>query len=290
VALLIERMTGIGLGETDDIDDLTALAAICRRLDGIPLAIELAAARTKVLAPRALLARLERPLELLTGGPRDTPARHQALRNTFDWSYELLTEFDQRVFRHLGAFVGGCTFEAAARLCELPGVDIEFVDALGRLVDSGLVCRVDRGSAAEPRLVLLEPVREYALEQLQARGERDAALARHADTYLEFAETADPQMRKRRQSEWFPRMEREHANLLVALRWFIDHAAAEQSMRMIYALCMFWWVHCFMREGSERMEEVLALPVPDPIPEAVEFARASALTAAAALAFWKGDY
>jgi len=291
VALLMERMAGVGFGGTRDPDDLAAIAGICRRLDGIPLAIELAAARAKVLSPRALLARLERPIELLSGGPRDMPARHQALRRTFDWSYELLVEADQRLFRSLGVFVGGCTFDAAARVSNVPaGQDISFIDALGRLVDSGLVNRVDHGTASEARLVLLEPVREYALEQLRENREEDVIREGHATTYLELVELAEPQMRGPRQREWLVRLDREHANALVALRWFVDHGDVERSLRMTYALCLFWWARGFTRDGLERVEEALALPAPEPPHPSMAMARAGALLAAGVLQFWHADF
>jgi predicted ATPase len=291
VVLLMERMAGFGVSRSADPDDLVAMAGICRRLDGIPLAIELAAARTKVLSPPALLTWLKRPIELLSGGPRDMPARHQALRSTFDWSYELLAEADQRLFRTLGAFVGGCTFDAAARVCEAPSrQELGFIDALGRLVDSGLVGRVDHGAAEEARLVLLEPVREYALEQLQANDEADAVRERHATMYLELLELAEPEMRGPRQREWLVRLDHEHANALVALRWFVDHGDAERSLRMTYALGAFWWARGFTREGLTRVEEALALPVPEPLPASVAIARAGVLLAAGVFRFWQGDF
>jgi len=290
VALLIERMASVGLAVSGEPDDLAALASICRRLDGIPLAIELAAARAKVLPPPALLARLERPLELLTGGPRDTPARHQALRKTFEWSYELLSDADQRLFRQLGVFVGGCTFEAAARVSGAHMADIGFVDALGRLVASGLVSRQDYSAGQEPRLGLLEPVREYALEQLQANGERDAALDRHATTFLELAERADPELRGLHEREWLARLDREHGNMLVALRWLLDLGDVERSLRLAGALGMFWWVRGFTREGLERIEQALALRAPEPEGASVRTARAHALALAGAALFWHGQF
>jgi predicted ATPase/DNA-binding CsgD family transcriptional regulator len=289
VALLIERMAGIGLAGGTTTNDLAALAAICRRLDGIPLAIELAAARAKVLSPQALLGRLERPLELLTGGPVDKPVRHQALRSTFEWSYQLLSAADQRLFRCLGVFVGGCSVESAARVAGVePADDIGFIDALGRLVDSGLVSRVDFSAAPEPRVKLLEPVREYALELLEAHGEYAAMQQRHVEAYLVLAELAQPEMQGHQQRLWQARLDRDHANALQALRWCVDHGEAELGQRLTAALGMYWWIRGFVREGLERMQSVLALSQSESTPHALS-ARARATAYAGALQFWHGQ-
>ncbi|MBV9597481.1 MAG: tetratricopeptide repeat protein [Chloroflexi bacterium] len=290
VALLLERMGRVGVADTQELDDLVALAEICRRLDGIPLAIELAAARARLLPPRAMLARLERPLNLLTAGPRDTPARHQTLRKTFDWSYDLLTDVDQKLFRQLGVFVGGCTIEAAARVSDGHSpVDVMFLDSLGRLVEASLLRREEQGPAREARLSMLEPIREYALERLQASGEADLVRQRHAIAYLELAELADPELRGARQTEWLARLERDHGNLRVAQRWFIERGDVERSLRMAAALSWFWWISGFIREGLERLKEVLAQQAPHPRGALVTLARANALCGAGVLAYQQGD-
>lgn len=291
VALLVERMARVGVPAGADSTQLAALANICRRLDGIPLAIELASARAKVLAPTGVLARLDRPLDLLTAGPRDRPARHQALRNTFEWSYDLLAEPERKIFRHLGVFAGGCTLDALARVCGETPSSVAFLDSLERLMDSGLVSRITlSGAPAEPRLVLLEPVREYALELLRDAGEFQTACEQHAATYLDLVERANREIRGPAEREWLPRLERAHANALVALRWFIDSRAAEGSLRLSAALGMFWWVRGFTREGLQRVEEALALPMPDPASARLRLAHAVALSIAGALMFWLGDY
>jgi predicted ATPase len=167
VSMLIERMTAAGLSATLARAEAQPLAEICARLGGIPLAIELAAARVRVLPPRVLLDRLSRPLELLTSGARDHADRHQTLRRTFDWSFELLATSDQVLFAQLGVFVGGFTIEAAESVCNAlsaPGIDV--LDALSRLVESSLVRSVPQAGSTQPRLALLEPVREYALDRL----------------------------------------------------------------------------------------------------------------------------
>src|SRR5262245_23873478 len=168
-----------------------AIAEICHRLDGMPLAIELAAARIKLFAPEALLRRLERRLPLLTGGPRDLPARQRTLRTTIDWSYQLLDAGERRLFARLGVFVGGCTLEAVEAVCTAegePGWDV--LDGLAALVDQSLV-RQEEGLDSEPRFVMLETIREYASEQLVARGELEATRHQHAGYYLTFAQAAE---------------------------------------------------------------------------------------------------
>lgn len=191
VKLLVERLGAVGLQADATEDEPRALAGICRRLDGIPLAIELAADRARVLGLSGLAARLDRPLQLLSGGVRDVPPRHQALRLAFDWSYELLTQCERRIFRQLGVFVGGCTYEAAAVVCGADSGDVQFLDALERVVESGLVRRVEPPGASESRLVLLEPVREYALERLQETNEEGLARQRHATAYVDLCELAN---------------------------------------------------------------------------------------------------
>jgi non-specific serine/threonine protein kinase len=292
VALLLEGMDRVGLTGGTDPQDLVVLADICRRLEGIPLAIELAAARARLFPPRALLDRLRHPLELLTGGPRDTPARHQAIRKTFDWSYDLLADSDQRLFRNLGVFLGGCTVEAAARVTvAATAADVEFVDALERLLESSLVRRSASAPAGkEPRLVLLEPVREYALERLDASGEADDVRQRHAIVYLELAELADLELKGPRQGEWIARLEREHGNLRLALRWFIECGDVARSLRMAAALSWFWWVRGYGREGLERFSEVLSLPSPEPPNGSLAMVRARALSGAGVLLYWHGDF
>jgi non-specific serine/threonine protein kinase len=289
VELLVERMAGLGVrGDWDGVE-LASLAGVCRRLDGIPLALELAAARARLLPPAELLARLERPLDLLSAGMRDSPDRHQALRTTFGWSYELLGESDRRLFRHLGVFVGGCTFDAAARVCDLDAGEIAFVDALGRLIDSGLVSRVQHKDP-RPRLHLLEPVREYALEQLQPHAELEAAQERHALAYLDLAELVEPMLFGPHESEWLPRLEPEHANTLVALRWFLNRQDVERSLRLAAALASPWLIRGFTREGLGLIEEALALTPAQPEDESQRVVRGTAFSRAGALTYWTGDW
>ena len=167
-----------------------AVAEICRRLDGLPLAIELAAARVKLLAPQAMLARLERRLPLLTGGARDLPERQRTLRDTIAWSYDLLDEPERRLFRRLAVFVGGCTLEAAEAVCNADGdLGIDVFDGIASLVDKSLL-RQEDGPDGEPRFTMLETIREYGLEQLQASGEEAAIRRRHLAWFSDFATVA----------------------------------------------------------------------------------------------------
>ena len=252
--------------DTRDTAQAAALAEICRRLDGIPLAIELAAARARLLPPIALLAHLDHPLDILTHGQRDHPTRHQTLRQTFDWSYDLLDDDDQRLFRHLGVFAGSFTLEQMARVC-LVGSETPttFFDCVDQLIESSLVRPAPKNSSGEIRLLLLEPIREYALEQLERSREADVARVRHALAYLELAERAAPEMNGPDQGAWLERLERDDGNLRVALRSLIDRGDVEGGLRFSAALSWFWWVRGHAREGLDQLREVLALHsvVPD---------------------------
>ena len=255
VALFLERARDarpdLELGDAD----LAAVAALCRRLDGLPLALELAAARVKVLPPRALLARMEAALPLLTGGPRDLPARQRTLRDALAWSYDLLAEEERAVFRRLGVFAGGFDLDAVAALCPAPGT----LDVLARLVDHSLV-RVGGAADGEPRFVLLETVREYALDRLAERGEADAVRRAHARHFAALAEAAAAALHGPRQAPWLDRLEREHANFRAALRWALDGGEAGLGLRLGAALWWFWFVRGRWSEGLAWLEALLALP------------------------------
>ena len=207
------------------------MAEICVRLDGLPLAIELAAARIKLLPPQAMLARLGRRLELLRGGARDVPDRHQTLRHAIAWSYDLLEAGEQALFRRLAVFAGGCTLEAAEAVCQAvhdpaagPGQSLEVLDGVASLVDKSLLRQQEQASG-EPRFRMLETIREYGLECLTASGEEPAVRRAHADYYLALVEAAEPALTGPEQATWLERLEAEHDNLRAALRW------AEESWR-----------------------------------------------------------
>jgi non-specific serine/threonine protein kinase len=232
----------------------TAVAGVCRTLDGLPLAIELAAAWTKVLPPPTLLARLERRLPLLTGGPRDGPTRHQTMRDAIAWSYGLLTPNEQALFRRLAVFAGGCTLAAAEAICGgQDDLGCEVLAVVATLADQGMVRR-EEGSDGEPRFLMLETLREYGHEQLEANCNREEVLGRHAEYFLQFAETAARAFRGADEAAWIDRLEADHANLRLALTWTAEHGGAEALLRFAAALWWFWHIHGHKHEGRGWLE------------------------------------
>lgn len=227
------------------------ITRICARLDGLPLAIELAAARLKLLSPQAILQRLENSLQLLTGGPQDMPAHQQSLRATLDWSYHLLTPAEQQVFRQLGVFVGGCTLDAAAFLIQLPVAST--FDLISSLLDKNLI-RQETQADGEPRLFLLETVREYALEQLAHNGEDAAARLAHTTFFTQLTETAEPYLTGPEQAHWFDRLERDHHNLRAALRWAVDDSPVLAAC-LAGAVWRFWYARGYYHEGRGWLEK-----------------------------------
>lgn len=261
-----------------------AVAQICHRLDGLPLAIELAAARVKMLSPGAMLARLDRRLEVLTGGPRDLPARQQTLRQAIAWSDELLDPEEQGLFRRAAVFVGGFTLEAVEAVV---GKDdaIDVLSAMTSLVDKSLL-RQDEGQGnLETRFSMLESVREYALERLAEAGETQRLHARHAEYFLAFAEHAEAGLIGAHQAGWLASVQQEHDNLRAALQWLTKHGPADHGLRMAAALRRFWRARGYLREGRQQLAALLALPEAGGSP-----ARAKALHAAGWLAREQGDY
>jgi predicted ATPase/DNA-binding XRE family transcriptional regulator len=270
-------------------DGLRVLAEICRRLDGLPLAIELAAARVKVLAPPALLARLHHRLEVLTGGPRDVPMRQQTMRNTIAWSYDLLEAAEQALFRRLSIFLGGFTLEATQAICQLPGGDeLNGLEGLSSLVEKHLLL-VEEQEDGEPRLGMLETVREYGLESLNMSGERQAIQRAHAAYFLSVAEAAEPHLMGREQAVWMSQLEREHDNLRAVLTWARDAGESEIGLRLARALWFFWIVHGYLSEGRGWFESMLALGQGNTTVEVVRW-RGRALWAAGVLAVVQCDY
>jgi predicted ATPase/DNA-binding XRE family transcriptional regulator len=231
VALFVQRVQAVKPTFALTMGNAPAVATICARLDGLPLAIELAAARGKVFTPQALLARLDRRMGLLTEGARDLPERQRTLRQAIAWSYDLLEARDQRLFRRLAVFLGGWTLEAAEAVCDAGGdsedsvLEDSVLEGLTSLVDKSLVV-ADEGAQGgpnaastqgEPRFTMLETLREYGLERLAASGEEEALRRRHLDYYLRLAETAEPALKGPGQATWLARLEREHDNLRAAL-------------------------------------------------------------------------
>jgi len=264
VALFLQRAWAINPDFQLTDTNAAAIASICLRLDGLPLAIELAAARIKLLSPQELLVRLEDPLAVLTGGPRDLPVRQQTLRNTLHWSYQLLSAWEQHLFRLLSVFVGGCTMEAAEAVSASQiaiSQEHRVLDGLASLISKSLTLTVQQ--EGEPsRLFLLETIREYGLECLKASGEMERVRAAHAEYYLRLAEEAEQHLSGREQACWLARLEREHSNLRAGLQWFLDQAeqgaSREMALRLATALGEFWLIRGHGSYGRLALERALA--------------------------------
>ena len=238
-------------------ENASPVREICARLDHLPLAIELAAARTKVLSLEAILDKLQRPLELLTGGPRDMPVRQQTFRDAIAWSYSLLTEAEQRLFRRLCVFSGGCTLEAAEAVCNT-GLDlgVDVMEGLSSLVDKNLVQRTDRG-LAEPRFAMLQTVREFATEEFETKGEEITPRRAHAAYCMVIAEEGNPDLNQEKRNEWLSRCDLEVDNFRRALDWLLESGEQEWSLRLGVALFRFWDMREHLSEGRARLEAVL---------------------------------
>jgi predicted ATPase/DNA-binding CsgD family transcriptional regulator len=280
------------------------IAEICARLDGLPLAIELAAARVKLLSPQSLLERLEHSLQILTGGAHDLPERQQTLYNTLKWSYDLLNESERRLFRRLSVFAGGCTLEAVEAVSALPGDgELNVLDGVTSLLDKSQLQRLklDVDGRNERRLVMLETIREFGLELLAKHGEMEATQQAHAAYYLALVEKAEPNLTGTVQEKWFDHLEREHENLRAALSYLVERAEtkaraqektwhgeksqAEMALRLGAALCGFWAVRGYCSEGFGWLERVLAADA-----EVAPAVRAKALNAAGMLACLKDSH
>jgi predicted ATPase/class 3 adenylate cyclase/DNA-binding CsgD family transcriptional regulator len=264
------------------------IAAICLRLDGLPLAIELAAARIKLLPPSALLARLEHRLDVLTHASQDLPARQQTLRRTLAWSYDLLPAQEQQLFRRLSVFAGGCTLEAAesvyAAFAERANATaFSVLDGVASLIDKSLLQRKEQ-EEQEPRFVLLETIREFAQECLRTSGEVALAQRAHVAYYLALVQTAEPKLTGVEQGSWLDWLEQEHENLRMAWQWLEEYNEIEAALRLAGALWKFWWARGYLNEGRIVLERLLGSA------EGVAVAvRAKALNAAAFLAGQQGD-
>jgi predicted ATPase/DNA-binding CsgD family transcriptional regulator len=256
VRLFVDRASAAVPSLRLDATNVGAIAEVCRRLDGLPLAIELAAARSRIFSPVALLARLERRLPLLQAGPRDLPERQQTLRNTIAWSYDLLTEQEQTLFRRLAVFAGGFTLEAAEAIGGA-GIADSFLDLVASLLDQSLILRLDTADS-QARLGMLETIREFGIEQLEISGEGPTVRQAHASQVLALAEAAEPGMRGPEQAVWMRRLEVEQANLTSALAWTIEAREAETALRIGAALWRFWAWCGRQREGRAWLERALA--------------------------------
>jgi predicted ATPase/DNA-binding CsgD family transcriptional regulator len=261
VALFVERAKATRPDFRLTEENAEAVAGICTRLDGLPLAIELAAARVKLLPPQALLTRLRQGLGLLKGGGLDLPARQRTLRSTLQWSHDLLDEQERRMLRRLSVFAGGCTLHAAEAVSGAAGdPPAEVLELVASLVDKNLLRQVE-GTGGEPRLFMLETIREYALERLleSSSGEEKAVREAHASCYLALAEEAEPKLVTEEQMVWLDLLEREHNNLRAALHWSLDSEDVETELRLVGALWRFWYVRGHLSEGRRWLEQALAL-------------------------------
>ncbi len=291
IALFVERAQQAYPGFTLAAGNAAEVLEICRRLDGLPLALELAAAWLRVLSPAFLLARMERRLGLLTGGSTDQPARLRTMREAIAWSHDLLSEDERRLFRRLAVFVGDFTLDGARRVwaadAESIGVDdgSRFFHLLAGLIDKSLLHRTDE-AAAEPRYAMLETVREFGFEQLAQLGELANVQAAHAAHYLELAEAAASSAGGAGGGEWLHRLAADGSNLRAALDWLEQTGQAKATLRMTSSLWHYWYRHGDLAEGRARLERALAAVPPDIAP----VVRARALRGAGVLAWQNADY
>jgi predicted ATPase/DNA-binding CsgD family transcriptional regulator len=261
-----------------------AVAQICVHLEGLPLAIELAAARIKTLPPWALLGRLEDRLKLLTGGPREVSERQRTLRSTIEWSYELLDEGEPALFGRLSVFSGGATLESIERVCDtVGGVSVDALEGVSSLLDKSLLWQ-EEGAGDEPRFVMLETIREYAQERLEESGEAETTKRAHAKYFLAITEEAEPELWGPEDAAWSNRLEREHDNMRAALSWSIEHDEVELALRLGGALRWFWNIEGYYGEGRNWLEATL-----DKGERASAQARAKALEGVGWLADKQGD-
>ncbi|MFN2590149.1 MAG: adenylate/guanylate cyclase domain-containing protein [Actinomycetota bacterium] len=284
VALFIERARAVRSDFVVTNENAPAVAEICVRLDGLPLAIELAAVRIKVLSPDEILSRLGRRLPLLTGGAKNLPERQRTLRNAIAWSHDLLDEGERRFFARLAAFAGGATLDAMEAVCNPDGeLGVETLDVVGSLVDKSLLRRTE-SPHGEARFGMLETIREFAAERLAEAGE-DEISRRHARYFQALAERAEAEFVGPDDHVWLDRFEREHDNVRAALRWAISNGEAEIGLILGGSIWRFWFQRGHLREGYAWMEELLQMPNATDHPAAL----ALALTAAGGLAYWRND-
>jgi predicted ATPase/DNA-binding XRE family transcriptional regulator len=260
-----------------------AVARICARLNGLPLAIELAAARTMLFSPAALLARLEDQLQVLTGGARDLPARQQTMRATVAWSYDLLAPAEQRLFRWLGVFTGGAGLDAIEAVCGAHTAG-DSLDLIASLVRKSLVQREEQDN--QPRFGMLETIRAYALDQLRSHAEAEAAAEAHVQFFRALAQAAQPHLVREEQTIWCARLTHEIDNLRVAVRWLLDRGWWARSVELVWALWRFWWIRGMHREARQWMQHVLDQAPPDAL---TALQRAQAELTAGSMAWAEGD-
>lgn len=285
VRLFVDRALSAKPDLTLARSDAAALASICRRLDGIPLAIELASTWVKVLSLSEIDSRITERLELLAGGTKTEVPRKQTIRASIDWSHDLLTEQEQRLLRRLSVFQGGLTLEAAEAICSGEGIaDYEVLETLARLLDKSLILAEER--ASDIRYRLLEVVRQYAAEKLGgSREEEEELRSRHLDWFLLVAEESEQELEGQEQRLWYERIERDHDNFRAALDWTASADLSDEGLRLAAALYQFWFVRGYWTEGRRRLESAL-----ERCGDAPPLSRAKALLGAARLAHGQGEY
>src|SRR5437899_6973438 len=286
VALFIQRAVAAKPDFELNRENAPAVTAVCPQLDGLPLPIELAGARIKVLSPSSMLTRLASRLQLLTGGARDLPERQQTLRAAMDWSYDLLNAAEQKLFRRLSVFVGGCNLEGVEAVCDTKGdLDLDLLDGMASMVDKSLVQQVEPAKG-ESRFVMLETIREYALEKLETSGEEALTKRAHAAYCLVLAEEQVTAQSGAEGAEWLERFAFEHDNFRVGLEWLTETGDAEWGLRLGAALFRFWEMREYLAEGRDRLGKLLKLAGA----AAPTKARARALFAAGVVGGEQGHY
>ncbi len=288
VALFVQRTQAILPGFQLTDENARDIAEICRRLEGVPLALELAATRSKLLSPQELLSRLEPRLQVLTGGRKDAPVRQQTLHNTLSWNYGFLSPDEQTLFQRLAVFVGGCSLQAAEAISTaLGGMTISVLDGVTSLIDKSLLRQPAQGDD-ELRLYPLEMIREYGLERLTACGELEQTRDAHAAYYLALAEEAGSDLPNFQQEAWQKRLEQEHENLLAALRWLLERGQVEEALRLAAALEQFWLLEDYVSEGRSFLEQALEASSESNAPVSAQV-RARALRVAGSLVYNQQD-
>jgi predicted ATPase/class 3 adenylate cyclase len=284
VRLFVERARAVRPDFSLAEDNAPAVVEICERLDGLPLAIELAAARIKLLTPQVLLDRLGNRLKILTGGARNLPERQRTLRNAIEWSYELLDEGEKMLFGRLGVFSSGATLEAMEAVCDTEGdLPTDVFEGASSLLDKSLL-RQEEGAGGEPRFVMLETIHEFANAKLEGSGEAEAVRRVHAEYFLALAEEAEPMLWGAEDAAWLERLEQEHDNMRAALHWAIEHEEGELALRVGGALRWFWYMEGYYSEGRRWLEVALGKEGP-----ASAEARIKALAGVGFLAVDQGD-
>lgn len=259
IELFVQRATAVRPSFAITSENASAIREICSRLDCLPLAIELAAARTRVLSPATMLDRLQSRLQLLTGGALDLPERQQTLRKAIDWSHELLNDAEQKLLRRLSVFVGGCTLEAAEAVCNTNrDLEMDLFEGLSSLVDKNLIQNSDEPSP-EPRFAMLETIREYGLERLMASGEEPATRRAHAAYCLVLAEEGNPELNPADRATWLSRCDLEIDNFRSGLDWLFQNQQLDWGLRLCIALFRFWDMREHLTEGRARLEVILRL-------------------------------